>query len=67
MRLRLLKEPFDHPDFIFELKHDGYRAIAYIDSGECRLLSRNLRSIQFFEHLRASLGYLGTEPCYCPN
>ena len=23
MRLRLVKEPFDNPDYIFELKHDG--------------------------------------------
>ena len=24
MRLRLVREPFDHPDYIFELKHDGF-------------------------------------------
>jgi ATP-dependent DNA ligase len=35
MRLRLVKEPFDHPDYIFELKHDGFRAIVFIDNGEC--------------------------------
>jgi ATP-dependent DNA ligase len=45
MRLRLVKEPFDNSDYIFELKHDGFRAIAYIDSGGCRLVSRNLRSL----------------------
>jgi hypothetical protein len=28
MRLRLVKEPFDDPDYIFELKHDGFRATA---------------------------------------
>ena len=27
MRLRLVREPFDHPDYIFELKHDGFRAL----------------------------------------
>jgi hypothetical protein len=36
MRLRLVKEPFDHPDYIFELKMDGFRAIAYPQSGELR-------------------------------
>jgi len=36
MRLRLAKEPFDNPDYIFELKHDGFRALVYIDSGERR-------------------------------
>jgi hypothetical protein len=24
------REPFDHPDWIFEIKHDGFRAIAYV-------------------------------------
>jgi len=36
------KEPFDSPDWIFETKLDGYRAIAVIDSaGKARLWSRN--------------------------
>jgi len=25
--------PFDHQDWIFELKHDGFRALAYIEDG----------------------------------
>ena len=28
MRLRLVSQPFDDPDYIFELKHDGWRALA---------------------------------------
>ena len=36
------KEPFDSPDWIFEPKLDGYRAITVIDStGKARLRSRN--------------------------
>jgi bifunctional non-homologous end joining protein LigD len=36
------KEPFDDPDWIFETKLDGYRAIAVIDSGgKARIWSRN--------------------------
>lgn len=31
---------FDDPEFIAELKHDGFRALAYIESGVCRLISR---------------------------
>lgn len=31
---------FDHQDWIFELKHDGFRALAYIEDGVCRLISR---------------------------
>jgi bifunctional non-homologous end joining protein LigD len=41
MPLARLHAPFDHPDWIFELKHDGWRALAYIEAGTCRLVSRN--------------------------
>src|ERR1700732_4043588 len=37
-----VKEPFDSPDWIFETKLDGYRAIAVTDStGKSRIWSRN--------------------------
>jgi ATP-dependent DNA ligase len=29
-KLTLVRQPFDHPDFLFELKYDGFRALAYI-------------------------------------
>jgi hypothetical protein len=32
-----LKEPFFHPDWLFEIKHDGFRALAFIQGGSCRL------------------------------
>ena len=41
MRLLRVPEPIDHPDFIYEVKHDGFRALAYIEDGRCRLVSRN--------------------------
>jgi bifunctional non-homologous end joining protein LigD len=34
-------EPFDHDDWVFELKHDGFRALAHVDHFTCRLVSRN--------------------------
>ncbi len=34
-------EPFDHPDWIFEVKWDGYRAVAEIRDGSVSLYSRN--------------------------
>ena len=34
-------EVFNSPDWIFELKYDGYRAIAHIQDGEVSLQSRN--------------------------
>jgi bifunctional non-homologous end joining protein LigD len=36
-----VKEPFDHPDWIFEVKWDGYRAVAEIRDGSVSLYSRN--------------------------
>jgi bifunctional non-homologous end joining protein LigD len=36
-----LKEPFDHPDWIFEVKWDGYRAVAEIRDDAVSLYSRN--------------------------
>lgn len=39
------KEPFDHPDWIFEVKWDGYRAIAEIRNRDVSLYSRNLISL----------------------
>ena len=41
MRLARIREPFDSPDWIFEVKHDGFRALAYLEKGRCRLISRN--------------------------
>ena len=41
MPLQKRPSAFDHPDWIFELKYDGFRALAYIEAGECRLVSRN--------------------------
>src|SRR5215469_4411789 len=40
MTLASLHAPFDHDDWIFELKYDGFRALGYIDSGQCRLVPR---------------------------
>jgi bifunctional non-homologous end joining protein LigD len=37
----LARKPFDHPDWVFEMKWDGYRAIAEIRRGEVSLYSRN--------------------------
>jgi bifunctional non-homologous end joining protein LigD len=34
-------EPFDGAEWLFEIKWDGYRAIAFIDEGKLRLVSRN--------------------------
>src|SRR5437667_12515355 len=52
----LLKRPtaFNDPDWIFELKYDGYRSLAVIEHGRAQLLSRN-------GHLFASFSELGKQ------
>ena len=34
-------KPFDSPEWLFEIKWDGYRAVSFIHSGKVRLVSRN--------------------------
>ncbi len=41
MLATLSEKPFDDPNWLFEIKWDGYRAIAFIDGGDVRLVSRN--------------------------
>ena len=36
-----VSEPFDGPEWLFEIKWDGYRAVAFLDDGKVRLVSRN--------------------------
>jgi bifunctional non-homologous end joining protein LigD len=44
MLATLTDKPFDHPDWMFEIKWDGYRAIAILNGGTVSLLSRNEKS-----------------------
>lgn len=57
MRLRVAKAPFDHPDYISELKHDGFRAVVYVQRGECKVVSRNRRNLGF-DSLKKALAKL---------
>lgn len=36
-----IEKPFDGADWLFEIKWDGYRAVAFINDGNIRLVSRN--------------------------
>ena len=44
-------EPFDDPKWLFDLKYDGFRALAYLEQGRCRLVSRNGNWMSRFEDL----------------
>ena len=49
------REPFDHRDFLFELKLDGFRALAYVEHGQVRLVSRNGNTFKRFAPLAAEI------------
>ncbi len=44
MLATLVSKPFDKPGWIYEVKWDGYRAIAFINKGDVKLSSRNSKS-----------------------
>src|SRR6185436_4828945 len=48
---------FDHPDWVFELKHDGFRALAYIDGHHCALVSRRRHVYRQFPQLQRELAH----------
>jgi bifunctional non-homologous end joining protein LigD len=36
-----VEKPFDDPEWLFEIKWDGYRAVSFLQDGKVRLVSRN--------------------------
>jgi bifunctional non-homologous end joining protein LigD len=44
MLATLVDEPFDDPDWQYEVKWDGYRALAFVNKGEVDIFSRNNKS-----------------------
>jgi bifunctional non-homologous end joining protein LigD len=57
-QLSLVRQPFDDPNFLFELKHDGFRALGQVWDGNCELVSRRRNSYKSFQELRDSLSKL---------
>lgn len=53
--LKQLSAPFDDPDWVFEIKHDGFRALAVIEDGHCRFYSRNRHRLTGFRDLGEAL------------
>ena len=56
MQLVQRAEPFDDPSSIFEVTFDGFRALAYVEQGKCRLVSRKDNTYQSFTDLCAWIG-----------
>jgi bifunctional non-homologous end joining protein LigD len=46
MLATLAQKPFNRPGWLFEIKWDGYRAIAEVEKGRVRLYSRNQLSLE---------------------
>jgi bifunctional non-homologous end joining protein LigD len=57
MPLAVRPEPFDDPDWWFEPKWDGFRALAYIDSHHCRLVSRKGNTYKSWPYLATELAH----------
>jgi bifunctional non-homologous end joining protein LigD len=51
MALGSAKASFSHPDWLFELKYDGFRALAHIDGKRTQLVSRNGHPFASFSDL----------------
>jgi bifunctional non-homologous end joining protein LigD len=47
--------PFDHAEWVFELKYDGFRSLAVIQNGRAELISRNGHAFNSFPELRQSI------------
>src|SRR2546428_812677 len=47
--------PFDDHEWIFELKYDGFRALAVIENGHAQLISRNGHPFASFSALAESI------------
>jgi bifunctional non-homologous end joining protein LigD len=57
MRLLRLPEPFDSPDFIFEPKLDGFRALAHVRGHRCELVSRNGHTFKQWPQLAEEIAH----------
>jgi bifunctional non-homologous end joining protein LigD len=56
MKATLVREPFDDPGWLYEIKWDGYRALAVIAEGQAELISRNSISFDQFHPIADALG-----------
>jgi bifunctional non-homologous end joining protein LigD len=60
-----VEEPFDRKDWIFEIKWDGYRAIAEVAHGDVKLYSRNDQPLnQQYPPIVEALAGLGVEAVF---
>ena len=53
-----IQAPFDHAEFVYEVKMDGWRCLAYVEDGTCKLISRKQNQFKSFTPLAASVAKL---------
>ena len=53
--LRSGRDAYVHSDYLFELKLDGFRALARIEDGRCELISRNGSKFSGFRYLAGDI------------
>jgi bifunctional non-homologous end joining protein LigD len=62
MLATLVAAPFDHPDFLFEVKWDGFRVEAVIDAGRVRLWTRGEQdAARYFGSFIETPSWIGCE------
>jgi ATP-dependent DNA ligase len=54
--LERLRTPFDSPEWLYEIKYDGFRGLAYLKAGQGTLVSRNGNVMSRFAGLATELG-----------
>ena len=61
--LRLVRRvaAFNDPEWIYELKWDGFRALAYVENGSCRLVSRKGNTFKSWPGLCEAIAGLDCE------
>jgi bifunctional non-homologous end joining protein LigD len=63
MNAQVAERPFNHSDWVFEPKLDGYRATAYINDGEVKLLTRSGHDYSsYFPHIVQDLAARPSPP-----
>ncbi|MFB3814055.1 MAG: non-homologous end-joining DNA ligase [Terriglobales bacterium] len=75
MLATLVDGPFNGPDWLYEIKWDGYRAIAFVEEGKVRLVSRNQNDLtpqcpelaSLADYVRARNAVLDGEICALDN
>jgi bifunctional non-homologous end joining protein LigD len=59
MKATTVDKPFHDPDWIYEIKWDGYRALAFVENGVAELVSRNNLVYEHFSPINELLSTWG--------